>query len=92
MVGLWSPVAEMKNKSRTRQRVKTVEDSTPATAADTNTGNKNIKQEKEDIKMPPQNGQSSGPVQSRRTHTKSRKGCQTCKNRHIRCDETAPQW
>lgn len=40
----------------------------------------------------PQGHTSTAPVQSRRTHTKSRKGCQTCKNRHIRCDETAPQW
>ncbi|KAA8895047.1 hypothetical protein FN846DRAFT_767616, partial [Sphaerosporella brunnea] len=27
----------------------------------------------------------------RRSHTKSRKGCKTCKRRHIRCDETVPQ-
>jgi hypothetical protein len=27
-----------------------------------------------------------------RSHTKSRKGCKTCKRRHIRCDETFPQW
>lgn len=33
---------------------------------------------------------STGP--SRRSHTKSRKGCKTCKKRHIRCDETFPQW
>ena len=26
------------------------------------------------------------------SHTKSRKGCKTCKRRHIRCDETFPQW
>ena len=32
---------------------------------------------------------SSSP---RRTHTKSRKGCQTCKNRKVRCDEYSPQW
>lgn len=32
----------------------------------------------------------AGP--SRRSHTKSRKGCKTCKRRHIRCDETFPQW
>lgn len=31
----------------------------------------------------------SGP--SRRSHTKSRKGCKTCKRRHIRCDESYPQ-
>ncbi|TGZ79403.1 hypothetical protein EX30DRAFT_308912 [Ascodesmis nigricans] len=30
-------------------------------------------------------------VQSRRSHTKSRLGCKTCKRRHIRCDETTPQ-
>lgn len=35
-------------------------------------------------------GQGAGP--SRRSHTKSRKGCKTCKRRHIRCDETFPQW
>lgn len=35
-------------------------------------------------------GQGTGP--SRRSHTKSRKGCKTCKRRHIRCDETFPQW
>jgi hypothetical protein len=29
---------------------------------------------------------------SRRSHTKSRKGCRTCKQRHIRCDEGFPQW
>lgn len=28
----------------------------------------------------------------RRTHTKSRKGCQTCKDRKVRCDEYFPQW
>ncbi|KAH6876738.1 fungal Zn binuclear cluster domain-containing protein [Thelonectria olida] len=27
----------------------------------------------------------------RRSHTKSRKGCDTCKQRHIRCDENYPQ-
>ncbi|KAI9816662.1 MAG: hypothetical protein M1832_005048 [Thelocarpon impressellum] len=27
----------------------------------------------------------------RRSHTKSRKGCKTCKKRHIRCDESFPQ-
>lgn len=25
------------------------------------------------------------------SHTKSRKGCETCKKRHIRCDESFPQ-
>lgn len=35
-------------------------------------------------------GPGGGP--SRRSHTKSRKGCKTCKRRHIRCDETFPQW
>lgn len=35
-------------------------------------------------------GTGAGP--SRRSHTKSRKGCKTCKRRHIRCDETFPQW
>ncbi|KAF1947426.1 hypothetical protein EJ02DRAFT_333941 [Clathrospora elynae] len=34
-------------------------------------------------------GPGGGP--SRRSHTKSRKGCRTCKRRHIRCDETFPQ-
>ncbi|KAF2764131.1 hypothetical protein EJ03DRAFT_40569 [Teratosphaeria nubilosa] len=34
-------------------------------------------------------GSGAGP--SRRSHTKSRKGCKTCKRRHIRCDETFPQ-
>ncbi|KAF4301367.1 putative C6 transcription factor protein [Botryosphaeria dothidea] len=34
-------------------------------------------------------GPGGGP--SRRSHTKSRKGCKTCKKRHIRCDETFPQ-
>ncbi|KAL1302796.1 hypothetical protein AAFC00_003137 [Neodothiora populina] len=34
-------------------------------------------------------GQGTGP--SRRSHTKSRTGCKTCKRRHIRCDETFPQ-
>ena len=29
---------------------------------------------------------------TRKSHTKSRKGCRTCKRRHIRCDETFPQW
>lgn len=28
---------------------------------------------------------------TRRAHTKSRKGCQTCKNRKVRCDEYFPQ-
>jgi len=32
------------------------------------------------------------PGPSRRSHTKSRRGCQTCKRRHIRCDESTPQW
>ncbi|PQK18067.1 hypothetical protein BB8028_0010g00560 [Beauveria bassiana] len=27
----------------------------------------------------------------RRSHTKSRKGCETCKRRRIRCDESFPQ-
>ncbi|KAF6238515.1 hypothetical protein HO173_003483 [Letharia columbiana] len=31
----------------------------------------------------------TGPT--RKSHTKSRKGCRTCKRRHIRCDETFPQ-
>lgn len=35
-------------------------------------------------------GTGAGP--SRRSHTKSRKGCKTCKRRHIRCDELFPQW
>jgi len=34
---------------------------------------------------------SSGAGPSRRSHTKSRKGCKTCKRRHIRCDESFPQ-
>ncbi|KAI5817316.1 hypothetical protein BZA77DRAFT_245301 [Pyronema omphalodes] len=36
-------------------------------------------------------GTRDHPVQSRRSHTKSRNGCKTCKKRHIRCDETVPQ-
>ncbi|KAJ5491331.1 hypothetical protein N7539_002898 [Penicillium diatomitis] len=35
-------------------------------------------------------GPGGGPP--RRSHTKSRNGCKTCKRRHIRCDETFPQW
>ena len=38
-------------------------------------------------KMP---GPGGGP--SRKSHTKSRNGCKTCKRRHIRCDESFPQW
>jgi hypothetical protein len=34
-------------------------------------------------------GPGGGPP--RRSHTKSRKGCDTCKRRHIRCDESFPQ-
>ncbi|KIW34508.1 uncharacterized protein PV07_01284 [Cladophialophora immunda] len=34
-------------------------------------------------------GPGGGPP--RKSHTKSRKGCKTCKKRHIRCDETFPQ-
>ncbi|KAI9735387.1 MAG: hypothetical protein M1818_006582 [Claussenomyces sp. TS43310] len=34
-------------------------------------------------------GPGGGPP--RKSHTKSRKGCETCKRRHIRCDETFPQ-
>ncbi|KAI9669181.1 MAG: hypothetical protein M1829_005182 [Trizodia sp. TS-e1964] len=34
-------------------------------------------------------GPGGGPP--RRSHTKSRKGCKTCKRRHIRCDESFPQ-
>ncbi|KAL4949199.1 hypothetical protein BDW69DRAFT_174895 [Aspergillus filifer] len=34
-------------------------------------------------------GPGGGPP--RRSHTKSRYGCKTCKRRHIRCDETFPQ-
>ncbi|KAF3770620.1 hypothetical protein M406DRAFT_285362 [Cryphonectria parasitica EP155] len=34
-------------------------------------------------------GPGGGPP--RRSHTKSRKGCETCKKRHIRCDENFPQ-
>ncbi|ROT35550.1 hypothetical protein SODALDRAFT_283694 [Sodiomyces alkalinus F11] len=34
-------------------------------------------------------GPGGGPP--RRSHTKSRKGCDTCKRRHIRCDEVFPQ-
>jgi len=34
---------------------------------------------------------ATGGGPSRRSHTKSRKGCKTCKRRHIRCDETFPQ-
>ena len=29
---------------------------------------------------------------TRRAHMKSRKGCQTCKHRKVRCDEYFPQW
>lgn len=35
-------------------------------------------------------GPGGGPP--RKSHTKSRNGCRTCKRRHIRCDETFPQW
>lgn len=35
-------------------------------------------------------GPGGGPP--RKSHTKSRNGCKTCKKRHIRCDETFPQW
>ena len=35
-------------------------------------------------------GPGGGPP--RKSHTKSRKGCKTCKRRHIRCDENFPQW
>lgn len=35
-------------------------------------------------------GPRGGP--SRKSHTKSRNGCKTCKRRHIRCDESFPQW
>ncbi|KAK6829333.1 hypothetical protein PG987_009917 [Apiospora arundinis] len=34
-------------------------------------------------------GPGGGPP--RRSHTKSRKGCERCKYRHIRCDESFPQ-
>lgn len=34
-------------------------------------------------------GPGGGPP--RKSHTKSRKGCKTCKRRHIRCDEQFPQ-
>ncbi|KAB5545626.1 hypothetical protein GE09DRAFT_1243347 [Coniochaeta sp. 2T2.1] len=34
-------------------------------------------------------GPGGGPP--RRSHTKSRKGCELCKRRHIRCDENFPQ-
>ncbi|KAJ5312144.1 hypothetical protein PENANT_c011G00779 [Penicillium antarcticum] len=34
-------------------------------------------------------GPGGGPP--RKSHTKSRNGCKTCKRRHIRCDETFPQ-
>ncbi|KAF4213383.1 hypothetical protein CNMCM5878_000017 [Aspergillus fumigatiaffinis] len=34
-------------------------------------------------------GPGGGPP--RKSHTKSRNGCATCKRRHIRCDETFPQ-
>ncbi|RPB29222.1 hypothetical protein L211DRAFT_262604 [Terfezia boudieri ATCC MYA-4762] len=34
---------------------------------------------------------ASGTTQTRRSHTKSRNGCKTCKKRHIRCDESFPQ-
>ncbi|KAH6669128.1 hypothetical protein F5X68DRAFT_51498 [Plectosphaerella plurivora] len=34
-------------------------------------------------------GPGGGPP--RRSHTKSRKGCDACKRRHIRCDESFPQ-
>ncbi|KAK4181455.1 hypothetical protein QBC36DRAFT_83363 [Triangularia setosa] len=34
-------------------------------------------------------GPGGGPP--RRSHTKSRKGCDSCKRRHIRCDESFPQ-
>ncbi|KAL8678909.1 MAG: hypothetical protein Q9186_004766 [Xanthomendoza sp. 1 TL-2023] len=34
-------------------------------------------------------GPGGGPP--RKSHTKSRKGCKTCKKRHIRCDENFPQ-
>ncbi|QIW96565.1 hypothetical protein AMS68_002083 [Peltaster fructicola] len=33
----------------------------------------------------------TGAGPSRRSHTKSRTGCKTCKRRHIRCDELFPQ-
>ena len=36
-------------------------------------------------------GRSEDARLTRRKHKKSRKGCLTCKRRHIRCDENVPQ-
>jgi len=35
---------------------------------------------------------SSGPSRKRRHHHRSRAGCITCKQRHMRCDESKPYW
>ena len=32
------------------------------------------------------------PIRKRRAHKRSRNGCATCKQRHIRCDELKPVW
>lgn len=32
------------------------------------------------------------PGRKRRSHKRSRNGCLTCKQRHIRCDELKPIW
>ena len=44
----------------------------------------------EQVSFIPGSPPPTGP--SLRSFTKSRKGCKTCKRRHIRCDETFPQW
>ena len=36
-------------------------------------------------------GQGQDKRLTRRQHKKSRKGCLTCKRRHVRCDENVPE-
>ena len=31
-------------------------------------------------------------TRSRKSHRKSKNGCNTCRRRHLRCDETLPEW
>lgn len=43
------------------------------------------------IENPEQSAQQRVRGPPRRSHTKSRRGCRQCRNRHIKCDETQPR-
>lgn len=55
------------------------------------TKNRCIRQSQKTMEKVKMDGRSS-TFRSRKSHKKSHTGCRTCKRRHLKCDETMPQW